>query len=96
MISHRVALTILLAVITSALLPSVTVADKVVLVDTAETNHNERQVKGDPMLCVLVSALMTHSEICSWSCSGDMNCIRAFCLLLVLAHLDLILLYILE
>ena len=45
---------LLLASITSASLPSVIVADKVILVDTAEANHNERKVKGNrPGLRVL-------------------------------------------
>ena len=39
--NRRFALVLLLASITSALLPSVSIAEAVILEDTAETNHNE-------------------------------------------------------
>ena len=91
--NRRAALMLLLASITSASLPSASIADKFILIETAEANHNEHRVKGNkPSFRVLVSAGTTHSEICSWSCSGDMNCILAFCLRLTLAHPDLVLL----
>ena len=91
MISRRFALTILLASISSTLLPSVSVADTVILVDTAEANHNERQVKGDNhVLRVLKQknkgkaapssppfVSMTRWKMCS--CGVEMNCIQAFC-----------------
>jgi len=41
MMNRRVSLMLLLASITFALLPSVSVAEAVILDDTAETNHNE-------------------------------------------------------
>ena len=47
MMNRRVSLMLLLASITFALLPSVSVADKVILGNTAEANHNEHQVEGD-------------------------------------------------